>query len=66
MIPTNLRTSRTLVGTSIDLIASTLDDNGFTPLLLTQKPRYSDSVHPKKDFSAFTFNPTSASLYKTL
>ena len=60
MSPKNLRTSRTLVGMSIALITSTLDESGLTPLLLTQKPRYSVSVCPKKDFSAFTFNPAPA------
>ena len=62
MSPTNLRRSRTLVGTSIALIDSTLDDSGLTPLFLTQKPRYSVYVRPKKDFSAFTFNPAYMSL----
>ena len=57
---------RTLFGTSIALIDSTLDDRGLTPLLLNQKPRYAVSVHPMKDFSAFTFNPNSASLCRTI
>ena len=50
MSPTNLRTPRTVVGTLIDLITSTLDNNGLTLLLLTEKPRYSVSVRPKKGF----------------
>ena len=66
MSPTNLHISRDLVGTYIALIAYTLDDRGLTPLLLTQKPRYSVSVCPEKDLSSFDFNPASASLCKTL
>ena len=50
MSPTNLHTSRTLISISMDLIAYTLDDNGPILLFLTQKPRYSVSVCPKKDF----------------
>ena len=66
MSPTNLCTSRTLVGTLIALITSTLDDSGLTPLLLTQKPIHPVYVYPKKDFYAFTFNPAYASLYRTM
>ena len=57
---------RTLFGTSIALIDSTLDDRGLTPLLLNQKPRYSVSIHPENEFSAFTFNPASASPCRTI
>ena len=57
---------RTLFGTSIALIDSTLDDRGLTPLLLNQKPRYAVSVYPMKDFSAFTLNPDYASLCRTI
>ena len=66
MSPTNLRTSRTLAVMLIYLTTSTLNNIGLTPLLLTQKPRYSVYVRPKKDFSAFTFNPASASLCRNL
>ena len=58
--------SRTLVGKLIDLIASTLDNNGLAPLLLTQKPRYSVSVCLKKYLSAFTSNHDSVSLCRNL
>ena len=57
----NRHMSVTLVGKSMALMAYTLDDRGITPLLLTQKLRYSVSVRPKNEFSAFTFNPASAS-----
>ena len=52
----------TFVETPISLIAYIIDDRGFTPLLLTQKPRYSVSVCLENDFSAFNFNPASSSL----
>ena len=55
MIPKNLRKLHNFVGASITLIASTLDDRDITSLLLTQKPRYSVSIHSKNDFSEFTF-----------
>ena len=66
MSTTNLSMLRTLVGTSIYLIDSTLDDRGLAPSLINHKPRYSVSVHPENEFSAFTFNPDSASLCRTL
>ena len=53
----HLCTSCTLVGTLIALIASTLDNWGLTPLLLTYKSRYSVFVRPNNDFSALTINP---------
>ena len=37
----NLHMLRTLAGTSIALVDYTLDNRVLTPLLITQKPRYS-------------------------
>ena len=47
------------------LITSNLDAMGLTTSLIIQKLRYSVSVHMKNYFSAFTFNPSSTSFYKT-
>ena len=52
--------------TSIALTAYNLDDKGIIPLLLTQKQRYSVSVRPENDVSAFTLNYSSASLCRNL
>ena len=49
--------TRTLVGESMELMASTLDARGLILYLVNQKPRYSIYVHLKNDFSLLTFNP---------
>ena len=66
MIPMNLHVSHNLFGDSMAFMGFTLDIRGITPSLLTQKLRYSISVHLKNYFSIFTFNPISAGFCETL
>ena len=40
-------------------------DVGFTPLYITQKPKYSISGWPKNDFSTLNFSPFNCSLIST-
>ena len=61
----NLCTSRTLFGISIAFVKSTVEYRGLTPFLITHNLRYLFYVCPKNDFSVFTFNPASASFYRT-
>ena len=61
----NLHIQRTLVGAPMYFMASTLVHRGLTLYLLTQKPRYSVSVHLRNNFSAFTFNSSSMNICKS-
>jgi hypothetical protein len=61
IIPIKLRNCFFLVGGWIFNIACTFFGSGWIPSLVIQYPKYSSSVHPKKDFFAFTFRPANTS-----
>ena len=64
-MPTNLRTSRVVVGVAIFCIALTFLGTGWIPVQVIQYPRYSRAERPKIDFLAFIFSPTLVSRLKT-
>ena len=61
----NQHAPHTLVGASMDSMTHILDYRGIIPYFLTQKPKYSVSVHPDNYFSAFILNPTSSGFCNT-
>ena len=58
-----LRTPSTLVGTSIALIDSTLDNRGLTPFWLTHKPIHLVSVHQNNELYEFKSNPAAENIF---